>query len=110
MSKKSLTECSAYDIDEETGLPALPEGYFWRVRDANYKGHAYVELRSTYKRRYWLFWKKLYSTKLHEEMVLAPITRPRVLKEAQDCIQAVQNHLVSDYSLIGDYPPKNLYT
>lgn len=107
---KTLADINKHVLDPETGLPALPDGYFWRVRDANYKGHAYIELRSRYFIRHWLFWKKEASSKIHDELVLSPITRPRILREAHDVIDAVQANLVSDYSLIGDYPPKSLYT
>lgn len=105
---KSLADVDPYVLDPETGLPLLPDGYFWRVRSAHFRGHAYVELRSSYLKRHWLFWKKRLSTKIHEEMILTPISRPRILKEARECVEAVQKHLVSDYSLLGDYPPKSL--
>lgn len=92
-------------IDSKTGLPEIPEGYFWRVRYSLMDRHYwYVELRQ-------LSW---YGSKIIKRHTCAGRMNEYKIREHADTILWVlggkgavaQGRKRTD--LTGDYPPKKL--
>lgn len=115
-------------IDETTGFPELPEGYFWRVEP--WYSHLHgddpyvveVSLRKKSTRRNWRFktidydyevgrlnirWERLVEQDARER-------RAYIRRVAEEVYEGVHWKLINDYerpdieSLYGDYPPKKL--
>jgi hypothetical protein len=61
-----MTKTYEYDIDTETGLPALPEGYWWRVGDVS----AYARYGGSTKRPGVAMMTKTKQAKRYSEQVL----------------------------------------
>ena len=88
-----------FEMDEATGLPALPEGYFWRVTRPS-RGYWQVQLRKrTRHGSRCVAW-----TGSRFEMTASQVKELAgyVLKYKFEKGPAHENHLV------GDYPPKTL--
>lgn len=88
--------------DATTGLPELPEGYFWRVRPGSLHMDK-LELR----KRVWFFSILQDSRVLHyytdTQRVLDP--RDEILRAARKILKEFVNPWEAFY---GDYPPKRL--
>lgn len=90
------------NIDSATGLPELPEGYFWRVRTGSLS-RDYLDLRK----------KTWYGSKVIDNRVLryydgeGNVIEPRVeiLNRAKRIYGEFENPWDEYY---GDYPPKKL--
>jgi hypothetical protein len=91
------------DIDPDTGMPALPDGQFWRVRQKydDRAGHYVVELH-TRKRR----GSKLVGTIIVCRYI-ADVTAGKVLIAARELLEAIASADERE-ALKGDYPPKRL--
>lgn len=85
------------NIDKATGLPALPDGYFWRVKKFGSGGYPLeVQLRSR------LLWFSIV-----EASQLSASDRGSIMNAARNAHQEWRNRVATlDY--IGDYPPKTL--
>lgn len=101
------------DLDPSTGLPALPEGQFWRVRvDHTLSGGSlYVELRE--KRKHWFgSWKIAEYGPTYLDMcgtVENTIAyNARRVMEKSEHLRKQDSRLKIAESLAGDYPPKKL--
>ncbi len=90
-------------IDENTGLPSLPEGYFWHVRK-DLEGDYHVTIRRG--------WHYLLSYKVEGLWIVRePLTRNNVSYKAQRVYDKWQTRVANksvDKELTGSYPPKTL--
>jgi hypothetical protein len=104
MTVKNIYPWGNFEMDDETGLPAIPaEGHFFRVTRIGF-GFWEVQLR---RKRKFRFSKKEESRTYGEGQ---PITEGNILNGAA---HALTNYLerdsqTGDNSLLGDYPPKKL--
>lgn len=123
------------DIDSETGLPKLPENFFWRVRHRrhNVTGmfdtftrtdttrlqvqliHKYTStsLRNTQKRNW--FGRKVWTAEYYEDVAENALftedtqgTNPIAVKNAANRITHLWEKAKVRDALIGDYPPNSL--
>lgn len=92
--------------DPLTGLPKVPEGYFWEIKNSTLIGVLRLELRKkclrffSYRTRFGLLYPPLSPAVIHERGVI-------VLEEwEQEKSNLAQESESSRY--IGKYPPKNL--
>lgn len=117
----------------ETGLPALPEGYFWRVRHRLYRPYKDYDWMSTDTTRLQVLLMKTVSGTRTEDVWPKPwyrrnprrVTTPYTLEDTQfveDCegthsiaVRNAANRIMKRWekaqvrdSLVGDYPPKTL--
>lgn len=90
------------NIDETTGLPELPEGYFWRIKKDIYP-FAQVQIRKQGR----FFSYKKYSSPLYRSSLEYPRA---IVKTAEYAIESWQrqNKILGDNDVYGDYPPKKL--
>ena len=88
-----------FEMDEATGLPAVPEGYFWRVTRPS-RGYWQVQLR----KRTWYGSRCVAWTGSRYGMTASKVKdlAGYVLKYKFEKGPAHENHLV------GDHPPKTL--
>ena len=82
-------------IDAETGLPKIPEGYFWRVVRA--AGWHPVEVQLRYQDEL-VRYKATFGTEEH--------VRSTALHIWQDFAEGGRSGVID--RLVGDYPPKKL--
>ena len=91
-----------HDIDEVTGLPVVPEGYFWRVRRGALE-ITWLELQ----KKTWYGGKTVDKRVCHyyssERAVLDP--REEILSNALSIMQEFNDPWIGFY---GDYPPKSI--
>lgn len=92
--------------DPLTGLPEVPEGYFWEIKNSTLPGVLRLELRVKWLRffsdriGFGLLYPPLSPASIHERGVI-------VLEEwEQEKLDIAQESESSRY--IGKYPPKNL--
>lgn len=91
-------------IDAGTGLPELPEGYFWRVKTGPLGIFPWVELRK--KTRFGSkkidgsWWSGNNFRSIEAEIVYLA---SRIFEQFE-----VAQERESKYHLIGDYPPKSI--
>lgn len=86
-------------IDKETGMPVLPEGYFWRVTRGRGSQYVYLQMR---KRR-WLGSKAVDESIIRKHEVTAELVVTRARRILLDF------NPDSDYKqFVGDYPPNKL--
>lgn len=88
----------SYEIDESTGLPKLPKGYFWRVVDS---GEEYVRVQVRKK--------TLLSSKVKGWCPVRKkdASKSTILSAARYAMREMARD--TDWrSYIGDYPPKKL--
>ena len=95
------------EIDPATGMPAVPTGYFWRVKPTNY-GYV-VQLR--HRRRLGSRYIGHQPISMRHDLV----TPHKILDAAAyalTCDERISRHfgrsIGVDKSLMGDYPPKTL--
>lgn len=88
-----------FEMDEATGLPAVPEGYFWRVARPQ-EGYWQVQLR----KRAWYGSRCVAGTASRFEMT------SRKVKELAGYVlkYKFEKEPVHEMHLVGDYPPKTL--
>ncbi len=115
------------ELDPETGFPALPKGYIWRVKSSD--GFLTLQLVAVSERvayyRKWIFWKEEYThtgESIVEETYLnihqfAPNSRTgyKVREGLVNLAKGLHTQLIRKQeqrelleSFAGDYPPKNL--
>lgn len=101
------------ELDENTGLPALPDGYFWRVRYEGVYGD-YVKMSVMRKPKYRFLWSwavedaRLYAsifTDDNAEELLIKLAG-RVHARFIETLRPSSYQTVKKY--LGDYPPKSL--
>ncbi|UDL16613.1 hypothetical protein SEA_ATUIN_219 [Arthrobacter phage Atuin] len=90
------------EIDHTTGLPKLPEGYFWRVKMSYNYPHVCIRRNVT------LLGMKLWSYEVKESLILS-LTESDIRREANKLYTKTFGTDV-DRTLLGDYPPKKLGT
>jgi len=84
-------------IDKATGLPALPDGYFWRVKRFGVGGYPLeVQLRHRV-----LFFSTLVASELSGN------GRTSIFNAARNAHQQWR-YSVATAEYVGDYPPKTL--
>lgn len=104
--------------DEDTGLPALPEGFFWRItKDGTYH---MIEIRKnvTVLRRFRAPVEDSVRVHSHPLELLVEELRPRRIKEAAAYVLGLSEVQVkiglrlpakdNGTHLYGDYPPRTL--
>jgi hypothetical protein len=89
---------TARTTDPTTGLPELPEGFFWRVTDEG--KYSYVKLKKTRKR----FWAKTVADSIMETR---KVTKELIRSRAWSLLEGFRFE-GPDADLFGDYPPKSL--
>lgn len=97
-------------IDEATGLPALPEGFFFRVHEASYSSsYHYVTIYQKVQKRF-LFWTYTADVQhIFTERIYPFLTEDNIRKSARKCLQQWKDWDAAQASnLLGDYPPKKL--
>lgn len=103
MTVKNIDPWGNFVIDDDTGLPALPSAqHFWRVTKLS-GGYWEVQLRE--RRSPWFSRKLASRIRSVEE---TPITEEWILDGAAHALTKYSRRGISNLSLIGDYPPKNL--
>lgn len=90
------------NIDDKTGLPELPEGYFWRVKES-VSIFVDVEIR----KKWWVgsrqvAWTSMYRSQLSKQKILE-CARYVLSKWRRDVTETNDSR-----ALLGDYPPKSL--
>ena len=89
---------NAVELDESTGLPKLPKGYFWRVGRKDRDGdHCLYILRGVFPLCYAVKHTWIYGT----------LTEDKILYQAQDLFIDWSKERGSK-NLVGNYPPKTL--
>jgi hypothetical protein len=110
------------EIDPNTGLPLVPEDYFWRVLDKHWEWNAkippkvnlmrHVELKHTHRGRHW--WQPSYVVDESYDQVAysqrtkdGKLTKETILDAAEEIMQWWADAKARQ-KLVGDYPPKKL--
>ena len=88
-------------LDSRTGLPKVPEGYFWRVYESDYGRYPYIALRKEVT----LFGARIGSRLIKEAMLSS--TYNDVLEEAYGVYRKVFSPQWYT-NVLGDYPPNKL--
>lgn len=84
-------------IDENTGLPTIPEGFYWLVKHSSDRYYIVIALMK--KRSLW------FDKKIEWTVTRSAETGPNKVREATACIL---DRTDRDNSIIGTYPPKKL--
>ena len=86
----------------ETGLPEVPEGYFWRIQQGAFSIYR-IELR----RKRWIGSARVDSAILDYYDAHRQVLEPRVeaFRKAQNIMKEFNDPWVE---LLGDYPPRNI--
>lgn len=87
-------------IDQNTGLPGLPDGFFWRITRG--AGSEYVELQI--RRRRWFGSKKCADWPIQKSRVSVRT----ILEAAQYALDRFDKSGKRHKRFVGDYPPKKL--
>lgn len=97
-------------IDVNTGLPELPEGYFFRVaKRSTYSEYYYVTVYRKVKKKRFFFWTYEKDVEQIFNNMIHPTLNERNIRDAAyKCVQDWDNWKARDTSLLGDYPPKKL--
>lgn len=85
-------------IDENTGLPELPEGHFWRIKDSSPE-----YLRVQIRKRAWIGSKVMAWSVVRKSNA----TPDEVLRTATLVLWEIK-HGANWRNCLGDYPPKKL--
>lgn len=101
------------EIDEATGLPALPEGQFWRVKPERYTGKAWLYLMqrgeivrpARTERRWW--WRTVEHPEVRTPAEWEVDGHPIVEANPGGVLWAARR-LIDKQGIFGDYPPKRL--
>lgn len=97
-------------IDSDTGLPALPKRYFWRVRKVGgdkYADRLYICLR----KRVWFWSIEVDYAMASQNEVWGPTMAHAIRARAGHLVKDNFAATKPDFSaLLGDYPPKSLRT
>src|SRR5690606_37979043 len=102
-TEKVNTIWGTYDADPATGLPAMPEGQFWRVKHARDSSYVHLQLRE--RRR---FGSRLLSwTTISKKHKLSEKAVREAAAYIVHCEPDRENKLTR-HDLIGDYPPKTI--
>ena len=97
-------------IDPNTGLPELPEGYFFRVHES-YAGskHHYVTVYRKVEKRSFFFWTRTVDQKqIFSQLVFNGLNERSIRTAAQECMIQWAEWKAGNPDLLGDYPPKKL--
>jgi hypothetical protein len=90
-------------IDPATGLPQLPEGYFWRVEKAM-PGSQYGYVRLMRRRKAWV--PKVEASRI---FTLTELTESELFSDAVQVYSDFDFEGTARYrTLLGDYPPKTI--
>lgn len=114
---EELLEANSMTLSKATGLPDVPERFYWRVGE-DY-GYPYVELRSrgrfftwSESRRFGIF--TVHGTEFQKHEIAQQLETPNIIAAAIRCLKKYNTdnrtrlawQKVS--SKLGDYPPKKL--
>lgn len=94
-------------LDKSTGLPEVPEGYFWRIKRWNY-GHGPYSLRVELRRRL------AFGLSVAVEDSLSRHTEEDILRSANQVLRLSAARIENRRTInerdkfVGDYPPKSL--
>ena len=104
-----LTRWDKREIDPDTNLIALPEGYFWRVGKygANDPDCYTFSLHKTETRKSW-WGKEITEVKrVIRTYVYHPEDRNAFISACHELLDRLKTNLVRD-EYVGDYPPKKM--
>lgn len=109
MTERYIDPWGYFEMDDATGLPATPDGMFFRVcRGRVLRGYWYVELR----RKTWYGSRVVESTPLDwdAETKRDVMSRESIVYNAGYVMWKLRERpeYTHDLSLLGDYPPKTL--
>lgn len=111
------------EIDSETGLPKLPEGFAWRVSKSNYREGFEVQLVAKEVTRYNVFEKIFFGDRDKEEFTeyghnfsgkysfTEGYEKEEILTAASEIYEEVRelrNNESKGQDLVGLYPPKSI--
>lgn len=102
-----LSEIDPDITDPDTGLPKLPENYFFRVKKES-TGFPYIYIMRKRKIKIlWLF--PVTITEVMEDRYISGGLFKRNIKTvAARVVNDLKKRVLGDTSLYGDYPPKSL--
>lgn len=97
--REYISPYGEFEMDEATGLPALPEGHFWRVTPPS-RGFWEVQLR----KRTW------YGSRCEAWTASGYEMSDSKVKELAGYVlkYKLEKEPVHEMHLVGDYPPKTL--
>lgn len=87
-------------IDEQTGFPVLPEGFFWRVTRGVWSEYVYLQIRR----------RRLIGSVRHADSILrkSEVTPAKLRYSAGRCLEEFDPSGAKHKAFVGDYPPKRL--
>lgn len=106
-------------IDERTGLPELPKGYFWRVFEEEYYGYAHLAIRKRYGIISWTVMSSVIQTTYAGGVHLSinqvddaalQSSAKRLYRMWRDKLDLLAEREAARKKYVGDYPPKTLNT
>lgn len=101
MTKQNIHPWGEFEIDDSTGLPVVPEGQFWRVKQpASFSVYSHVQLRRGTR-----FGSKLVA---QSPIEASELTKKGILSSAAYIVRYQASLKPIDKTLYGDYPPKKL--
>lgn len=98
--------------NEETGLPELPEGYYWNISEPWKRNNRYRFRLRIFKKLPW--WTRLWTLGADDPVaardMLAPLSDGLVRRTAEELLEDWDRSRVreTDWAYVGNYPPKNL--
>lgn len=104
MTRLNIYPYGSHQMDDKTGMPAVPEGYFWRVKK-NFLGGGFWEVQLRQRGAFW-------SSRVTSRHYGAGdrIDREHILMGAAFALARWQESASNPdgSALLGDYPPKKL--
>lgn len=115
-------------IDERTGLPELPKGYFWRVFEDEHLGYAHLAIRKRYGIISWTVMSSVIQGPFRPSSVDATYmggvhlsinqvddaalqySAKRLYRTWKDKLDLLAEREAARKKYVGDYPPKTLNT
>lgn len=91
------------DIDQETGMPRLPEKYFWRIAKADFFGlNLFLCKKNRFSTRQ-VSKQEIYYSGEDDQYNVAKAVRRIHSKQQQYYLEAIEEE-----RLVGDYPPNKI--
>lgn len=92
------------EIDEATGLPVLPDGYFFRVKTGTFDIFPWVELRQ----KLWIFSVRIAGKWSASQFSSVEAKISWLAFRLWEDFEACRVEVEASIRLSGDYPPKKL--
>lgn len=104
-----FTQWDEREIDPDTNLIALPEGYFWRVGKYgdNYPDYYTFSLCRNDTKKTWWGKETTVVKRVVQTYVFHPENRNAFISGCHELLNRVKKNLIRD-EYVGDYPPKKM--